>query len=329
MSLKDTCIICRKAATVGQTNMCKLHLLETLLGDCESRDVKQTTPSCREDKPVREVKVKSAAAVRRDIKYKHIKKIRGKTEFMDLENFLENVPIVPTNDITLCTNTTCGNKVMCFEYNGQIWKESRPSMNFNRDYMCVDSCKEIFGLQKIGMKRVLSHFKIKKINSGIKSWSNNWEKVECEEPVVYCVMDKITPGTEVGKIKKDIVNNREMLKEFVKIGVFRGIFRVSDFNGRNVLIGENKTLVSIDEGDIGKRLDIIGGRELWLIQALNKDKTIIQEILSDINANKESKINEIKSQLELFKFSEELFKEVVSNWENLENDLKSEGVEID
>ena len=32
------------------------------------------------------------------------------------------------------------------------------------------------------------------------------------------------------------------------------------------------------KGDIGKRLDIIGGREKWLIGALNKDKTIINEI---------------------------------------------------
>ena len=304
--------------------MCKLHLLETLLEACGPATQPTETPT-----NITEKKVKSAAASRRDLKAKHIKKIRGKTDFMDLENSLEKVPIVPTDQIALCTDTTCGNKVMCFEYNGQIWKESRPSMNFNRDYMCVDSCKEMFGLQKIGMKRVLSHFKIKKINSDIKSWANNWEKVECEEPVVYCVMDKITPGTEVGKNKKEIVNNRELLKQFVKIGVFRGIFRVSDFNGRNVLIGENKTLVSIDEGDIGKRLDIIGGREVWLTQALNKDKTIIQEILSEINLDKELKLKEIKSQMEKFKFSDALLTEVMSNWNNLVNDLKSEGVEID
>ena len=82
-----------------------------------------------------------------------------------------------------------------------------------------------------------------------------------DEKVVYCVMDKINPGIEIGKRKKEMLENRKMLKEFVKIGVFRGIFRVSDFNGRNVLIKDDDKLVSIDEGDIGKRLDIIGGRE--------------------------------------------------------------------
>ena len=49
-------------------------------------------------------------------------------------------------------------------------------------------------------------------------------------------MDKIEPGTEIGKNKGMMLKDRKMLKEFVKIGVFRGIFRVSDFNGRNVLV---------------------------------------------------------------------------------------------
>ena len=40
-------------------------------------------------------------------------------------------------------------------------------MNYNRDYACIDECKELFGLKKIGMKRVLSDFRIEKIN---KKW---------------------------------------------------------------------------------------------------------------------------------------------------------------
>ena len=94
---------------------------------------------------------------------------------------------------------------------------------------------------------------------------------------------------EIGNIKHSFQNGecRRHLKEFAKIGVFRGIFRCSDFNCRNVLVGCDKSyladyFVSIDEGDIGKRLDIIGKRETWLIKALNKDKTIINEILNEL-----------------------------------------------
>ena len=43
--------------------------------------------------------------------------------------------------------------------------------------------------------------------------------------------------------------------------MFRGIFRVTDFNLRNILIDTDGSLISIDEGDIGKRKSIFGGKE--------------------------------------------------------------------
>ena len=88
-------------------------------------------------------------------KYKRIKKMRGKPNFYDLEKDLKYVQNVDENKIKLCADITCGNKVMCFEYEDKIWKESRKSMNYNRDYCVLDECKEAFGLRKIGMERVL------------------------------------------------------------------------------------------------------------------------------------------------------------------------------
>ena len=66
--------------------------------------------------------------------------MRGKPNFDELEKDLK---FIDSNDINkdkirLCTENTCGNKVMCFEYNGKIWKEGRKSMNYNRDYCEVD-----------------------------------------------------------------------------------------------------------------------------------------------------------------------------------------------
>ena len=188
-------------------------------------------------------------------------------EFIDGEN-------IAVNYIKLCSDKTCGNKVMCFEYEGKIWKEGRKSMNYNRDYCVLEECKELFGLRKIGMKRVLADFRMEKMDKSKKSWKDNWVLKyikEDDEPVVYCVMDKIVHCNwkvpmEIGVIKHSFPGVRRQLKEFVKIGVFRGIFRCSDFNCRNVLVGCEKSylqqyFVSIDEGDIGKRLDIIGKRE--------------------------------------------------------------------
>ena len=286
----------------------------------------------------------------RTAKYKRIKKLRGKPNFDDLEKDLEFIDgkNIDVNYIKLCSDKTCGNKVMCFEFvtaswgkPNTVWKESRKSMHYNRDYACIDGCKELFGLKKIGMKRVLSDFRIEKIDKNEKSWINNWKKVYTgDEKVVYCVMNKITHCNwkvpmEIGDIKHSFQNGecRRHLKEFAKIGVFRGIFRCSDFNCRNVLVGCDKSylpdyFVSIDEGDIGKRLDIIGKRERWLIKALNKDKTIINEILSELTYQ-HTKIIMSLEEMERYKFSRQLIDEVEKNWKNLKADLEAEGVLFD
>jgi len=282
----------------------------------------------------------------RAAKYKKIKKMRGKPNFNELEAKLKYVDGVDESKIILCSDMTCGNKVMCFEYEGKIWKESRKSMFYNRDYCVVDDCKELFGLKKIGMERVLSNFRIEKIDKSKKSWKDNWRKVlikKDEEKVVYCVMNKVTNcmwkvPMEIGAIKHSLVygvenggntgQNKALFKEFVKIGVYRGIFRCSDFNCRNVLVGlvdqfSQQYLVSIDEGDIGKRLDILGKREKWLVNGLNADIKIINEIMDELSAGSALfVVNKMKE----YKFSDELCNEVENNWKNLRKDLEAEGV---
>ncbi len=130
----------------------------------------------------------------------------------------------------------------------------------------------------------------------------------------------------------NIGRNKDLFKEFVKIGVFRGIFRCSDFNCRNVLVGleadpcAKQYLVSIDEGDIGKRLDILGGREKWLVDALNNDERIIREIMDELNAGSALYV---VNKMKKYKFNDDLCKEVINNWNNLRKDLESEGVEFD
>ena len=285
----------------------------------------------------------------RAAKYKKIKKMRGKPNFNELEAKLKYVDGVDESKIILCSDMTCGNKVMCFEYEGKIWKESRKSMFYNRDYCVVDDCKELFGLKKIGMERVLSNFRIEKIDKSKKSWKDNWRKVlikKDEEKVVYCVMNKVTNcmwkvPMEIGAIKHSLVygvenggntgQNKALFKEFVKIGVYRGIFRCSDFNCRNVLVGlvdqfSQQYLVSIDEGDIGKRLDILGKREKWLVNGLNADIKIINEIMDELSAGSALfVVNKMKE----YKFSDDLCDEVINNWNNLRKDLEAEGVLFD
>ena len=227
--------------------------------------------------------------------------------------------------IRLCLATTCGNKAMCFEYGGFIWKEGRETMNYNRDYICVDNCKLIFGLTSINMMRILSNFTIQKIDKTKKYWKDNWQKVVSEKQIVYCRMRKIGNSEELIKYKKKVKTERVTLTELLKIAIFRGIFRVSDFNLKNVLV-DGVNLVSIDEGDIGKRVGIIGGRNKWLIKEINKKAGLCKSVLADINSNKVEKLDFIKREMKVFKFSPELIQEVEDNWKNLEKDLQSEGL---
>ena len=83
-------------------------------------------------------------------------------------------------------------------------------------------------------------------------------------------------------------------------------------------------LVSIDEGDIGKRLDILGAKEKWIIEGLNQDKAIINEILEELSY--QPHIIQCLEKMEKYKFSLELINEVESNWKNLKQDLEDEGV---
>ena len=256
-------------------------------------------------------------------------KKRGNPNFNDLEKELEYVKNIDEKKIRLCMDVTCGNKAMCFEYEGKIWKEGRKSMNYNRDYCVVDDCKSLFGLEKINMKRVCSDFYIEKIDKSIKSWENNWRKViigKDDEYIVYCVMDKVCPGDRLGKNKNVLLRNRDILKEYVKIGVYRGIFRVSDFNCNNVLIRNDGKLVSIDESDIGKRVSILGKKDKWLINELNKDKSIINEIMIDICKYFDE--NFISMKMKEYKYNDLMIMEVLNNFKILKEDLELEGVEF-
>ena len=236
--------------------------------------------------------------------------------------------MIEEKDMRICMEKTCGNKVMCFEYGGKIWKESRKSFEYNKDYELVDACKKKFGLNEIGMERVKSNFKIEKIDKKVSSWIGNWKKVmieDGEDQVVFCLMRKIGDGKNVSESgnKKKLLENKKVAFEIGKIALFRGIFRVTDFNLRNILTDADGSLVSIDEGDIGKRKGIFGGREKWLKKYLTPD--VMKEIYEDVVNEKKEKAAFICSLMEKFGYSKEMIGSVMGWYDTLEDSLKEEG----
>lgn len=236
---------------------------------------------------------------------------------------LEFIDMKDMKFIRLCTNSTCGNKVMCFivEYCGKMYvlKEGRKSMNFNYDYDMIDKCKELFGLNCIGMKRIRSNKIIEKINKKQNIWADNWHFVD-NENVIYCMMNYIEGDKFIDYRKKNKVS-KEMWSIYMKIGLFRGIFMVSDYNQLNVLINNNK-LYSIDEHDIlGKRVTMIGVKNK---KVFYENKNIIDNIFDDLFENKDFKLKKIIEIMKIYNFNLSDINKVCGNYINLRERFDSE-----
>ena len=102
-----------------------------------------------------------------------------------------------------------------------------------------------------------------------------------------------------------------MMREYLKIGMFRGILRVSDFNPKNVLVRDDGQLVSIDEGDIGKRAAMFGPKNRgWLTKAA-VTKDTVRAVLAEINSDKQAKKELIARTLRELKFNGKVIGEVM------------------
>lgn len=248
------------------------------------------------------------------------KLVKKKKENMNFD-FVENKELleIDENEIKLCSDVVCGNKVVCFEYDGKIYKEGRKSMNYNLDYYVFDRCKELFGLNCIGMELRLGKFRIVKKDKSVLSYKDNWMVEKTEEEVVYCVMNKIGNCEMLIERKDEVVKNAGWLKEYCRIGMVRGIFRVSDFNMRNVLMDGNGELVSIDENDIlGKRKDVFGMKNRVVLKELKKNEKLLVELLQEIWEVDFETVEEIVKK---YGFDGEKIRE---NWMNLEEDVRKE-----
>ena len=270
----------------------------------------------KESKEPKEPKEKKEKVVKepKEPKEKKEKKPQKYVAKMPESGELEYIPMEDMNFVKLCLKNPCGKKVMCFvvEYQGveYVLKEGKKSMNYNEDYEVVDSMKEIFGLNKIGMKRIFSDKAMVKIDEGKMEWCDNWKFVE-KENIVYSMMSYI-PGVRFNH-SKNITPALEL--EYMKIGLFRGIFMVSDFNVTNVFELEGK-LYSIDEHDIlGKRVHMIAQKNM---RYYKKNQTALEGIFEDLFQDKEGKIEKVVEQLRAFKY--DIFVDrIISNYESLKD----------
>lgn len=118
------------------------------------------------------------------------------------------------------------------------------------------------------------------------------------------------PGVRFNRSKNI---TRELELEYMKIGLFRGITRASDFNVTNVFELEGK-LYSMDEHDIlGKRIHMIGRMNM---RYYKKYESELPGIFEDLYKDIDEKKGKIVEKLKLFKY-EQFADRIISNYVNL------------
>jgi len=224
---------------------------------------------------------------------KQIKKKEGELEMIPWKEFeLEKV----------IEEGVCGGKVPCiivkYKEARYILKEMKESMNFGKDYVVIDRCKQLFGLKDMNMKRIRSDRSLVKIDSAKKSLVKNWKLGERDS--TYCMMDYWENIGDIGK-QKSLLQNESVAYECLKIRLFDGLFMSSDNILRNILVNSRSELLSIDEGDMfGKRKTIFNKRGDWCKKNISLDVVAkcIDELLENID-EKKKKVCECMDYYEL------------------------------
>ena len=145
-------------------------------------------------------------------------------------------------------------------------------------------------------------------------WEGNTEWLD-EKGTVYSMMNRV--NGERLSWNKERINMREL----VKIGLFRGIFSVTDFNLTNVLGDEDGNIWSIDEHQIGVKKNIFGKKCGWVKDITKK---MVDEAIEDLMENYEIKIRKIIEKMTHYKFKKELIVMCGKNYKNLKKRVYKE-----
>ena len=258
------------------------------------------------------IEVKNNTDTKGNGKKKPVKKVKvdiGVLEFIDW-NDIEVVKIIEEG--------VCGGKLPCIivNYSGdkKILKEMNKSMNYGKDYIIVDECKKLIGLNDMNMKRIKSNKGLVKKDKKNKSYVNNC-KID-DKDCVYCMMDYWDNIGDLGK-NKDKLKDIKVIEECLKIRYFDGLFRSSDNILRNILVNKEGKLLSIDEGDIfGKRKYILNMNSDWCRTSC--DKVLVDKVVNYFIENKEMlkiKVKEVMVKYDFDKSDE--FNKRIDNYKDI------------
>ena len=237
------------------------------------------------------------------IKEKKIRDKQNKGKTIVKKELVEFISWSEFSGIDILEDGVCGGKVCCISvvYKGTkyILKEMKESMNYGLDYILVDKCKELFGLRHMNMRRIKSDQGQVKIDPKGKSYVGNVKigKREC----IYCMMDYWQNIGDLGK-NKDVMSDKSVKREALKIRLFDGLFRSSDNIPRNILVNGNNELLSIDEGDIFGKREKVFNKHDWFIKPENCDKQLFNDVLDELLSDSFRKLKSVEKLFKYYQF---------------------------
>jgi hypothetical protein len=157
----------------------------------------------------------------------------------------------------LLVKTTAVDKPMTFavQYNNQksVVKRVRNKKNAV-DIIIVNEIKKYFNLNQVPNIRFF------KSNYDISAKNNRVFRNKNDVIKYFIISDFIEESSMLSE-DIDVLANEDLLYEYVKCALYRGLFQVNDFCSRNVLIA-NSQLYSIDENGVGSQFEIIKKRDI-------------------------------------------------------------------
>lgn len=203
-------------------------------------------------------------------------------------------------NINILEKGVCEGKICCilvtYKNKKYVLKEVNKKMNYGKDYLVIDKCKHLFGLNDMNMDIIKSNKGLVKKDPKINRYIDNC-KIDNKE-CVYCMMDY---WENIGDMRKyiDIVDE-SVIYQCIKIILFNGLFLSSDNSIRNILINKNHELLSIDEDDILGKTKYVFVKSKWCKK--EKFRKILYNIIQEFMDNKESikkNVNNVFNKYEL------------------------------
>lgn len=148
------------------------------------------------------------------------------------------------------------------------------------DLVAIDACKAIFGLRSLGARLVVTDCELAPDTHQPRRSAERRVFMTCE--LVRSMSG--APAPMVTQHKDAIYADASTFAQYVKIGLFRGLFRATDFCTRNVLVAPRGELVSIDENNAGSSKGIFRRKDAAFAAAWRKHRSAVAKVLAELRS---------------------------------------------